>query len=98
MLNGAQISVYPVDVRGLVVYFPGPEASRIEGMSSFNQAMFQASRDTMVGFAEITGGRAFYNRNDLDVAFKRAAEDSAAYYMLGYYLDKNASPAGTSYD
>src|SRR5205807_7551008 len=87
MLNDAEMSVYPVDARGLVVYFPGPESSRIAGLSSFNQAIFQASRDTMTGFAEMTGGRAFYNRNDLDAAFKKAVDDSAAYYMLGYYLD-----------
>jgi VWFA-related protein len=92
MLADAQISVYPVDARGLVVFFPGPDVSRIQGLSSFNQALFEASRETMVGFAEMTGGRAFYNRNDLDLAFKRAVDDSASYYMLGYYLDKNAKP------
>jgi VWFA-related protein len=92
MLADAQISVYPVDARGLVVFFPGPDVSRIQGLSSFNQALFEASRETMVGFAEMTGGRAFYNRNDLDFAFKRAVDDSASYYMLGYYLDKNAKP------
>ncbi len=92
MLADAQISVYPVDARGLVVFFPGPDVSRIQGLTSFNQALFEASRETMVGFAEMTGGRAFYNRNDLDVAFRRAVDDSASYYMLGYYLDKNAKP------
>jgi hypothetical protein len=46
----------------------------------------------MENFADMTGGKAFYNRNDLDVAFQKAADDSSTYYMLGYYLDKNAKP------
>jgi hypothetical protein len=84
--------VYPVDARGLVVFFPSADVGRIEKLSSYNQALFESSRDTMIGFAEMTGGKAFYDRNDLDVAFAKAADDSASYYMLGYYLDKDAKP------
>jgi len=92
MLSDASISVYPVDARGLMVFFPGADVSRIRGFSSLKEAMFEATRETMVGFAEMTGGKAFYNRNDLDVAFQKAADDSSTYYMLGYYLDKDAKP------
>jgi len=92
MLNDANISLYPVDARGLVTFFPDASTSRMAGLPSFNQALFESSRQTMVGFAEMTGGKAFYNRNDLDVAFAKAADDSASYYMLGYYLDKGAKP------
>jgi hypothetical protein len=92
MLNDASISVYPVDARGLMVFFPGADVSQIRNLGSFKQAIFEATRDTMVGFADMTGGKAFYNRNDLDVAFQKAADDSSTYYMLGYYLDKNAKP------
>jgi len=92
MLNDASISVYPVDARGLMVFFPGANVSQIQGLGSAKQAIFEATRDTMVGFADMTGGEAFYNRNDLDVAFQKAADDSSTYYMLGYYLDKNAKP------
>lgn len=91
-LNDAGISVYPVDARGLIVFFPGADVSRIQGIGSVKQAIFQSTRDTMEGFADMTGGKAFYNRNDLDVAFQKAADDSSTYYMLGYYLDKNAKP------
>jgi VWFA-related protein len=90
MLNAANISLYPVDARGLVTFFPDASTSRMAGLADFNQALFESSRETMVGFAEMTGGKAFYNRNDLDVAFAKAADDSDSYYMLGYYLDKNA--------
>jgi VWFA-related protein len=92
MLNDAGISVYPVDARGLMVFFPGANVSQIQGLGSVKQAIFEATRDTMVGFADMTGGKAFYNRNDLDIAFQKAADDSSTYYMLGYYLDKNAKP------
>ncbi len=92
MLSDASISVYPVDARGLLVFFPGADTSRIDGISARKEALFEASRETMVGFAEMTGGKAFYNRNDLDVAFQKAADDSSTYYMLGYYLDKNPKP------
>lgn len=92
MLNDASISVYPVDARGLLVFFPGADTSKIEGVAAYNKALFDSSRDTMVGFADMTGGKAFYNRNDLDVAFRKAADDSASYYMLGYYLEKNPKP------
>jgi VWFA-related protein len=92
MLNDANIAVYPVDARGLVVFFPGANVSRIEGLNSFNATLFEGSRDTMVNLAAMTGGQAFYNRNDLDAAFQKAADDAASYYMLGYYLAKNDKP------
>ena len=92
MLNDASISVYPVDARGLLVFFPGADTSRIDGVAAYNKALFDSSRDTMVGFADMTGGKAYYNRNDLDTAFRKAADDSASYYMLGYYLERNPKP------
>ncbi len=92
MLNDAEFSLYPVDARGLMTFFPDATTTRIEGLQSFNSALFESSRETMNGFAEMTGGKAFYNRNDLDVAFAKAADDSDSYYLLGYYLDKNAKP------
>src|SRR5208283_3615033 len=92
MLSDSSISVYPVDARGLLTFFPGANTSRLNGITAVNKAVFEATRDTMEGFADMTGGKAFYNRNDLDVAFQKAADDSSTYYMLGYYLDKNAKP------
>jgi hypothetical protein len=37
----------------------------------------------------MTGGKAYYNTNDLASSFKRAADDASSYYLLGYYLDAN---------
>jgi VWFA-related protein len=97
-LNDAQIAVYPVDVRGLVSTSPGADAGTMGGAT---YARSLQGRDwleisniaTLQEFAEMTGGRAFYHSNDLAEGFRRAADDSASYYLLGYYLDtKNDKP------
>jgi VWFA-related protein len=40
---------------------------------------------TMKTIAENTGGRAFYDSNDLDAAVREALADGSTYYLLGYY-------------
>jgi VWFA-related protein len=94
-MNDAQISVYPVDVRGLVNTAPSADASVRGAKSGSAYAQSLAARnwlqtsslDTLKDFAEMTGGRAFYNSNDVAGGFRRAADDSSSYYLLGYYLD-----------
>ncbi len=44
-----------------------------------------ASHGTMNDLADRTGGRAFYNRNDLDGAVRDSITDGSTYYTLGYY-------------
>lgn len=95
LLADAQIAVYPVDARGLV----GPAftnvannvsgqgaigglVNRIEGKQA--EELFEAHYN-MLDIAEKTGGLAFYNRNDLDVAVRDGIDDGATYYTLGYY-------------
>lgn len=46
-----------------------------------------AAHTTMNDLAEKTGGRAFYNRNDLDRAILESMDDGSTYYTLGYYPD-----------
>ena len=45
------------------------------------------SQHTMSDLAYSTGGRAFYNRNDLEVGLRTSLEDGATYYTLSYYPD-----------
>jgi VWFA-related protein len=101
-LTAAQISVYPVDVRGLITS-PGvidASVSRVRTGPALmqqltNRSWLQTSTlETLSEFADMTGGKAFYNTNDLTSSFKRAAEDSSSYYLAGYYLDKSNNHAG----
>jgi VWFA-related protein len=89
-LNDAEVSVYPVDVRGLVTTTTDITKSRAVKRNWFQQS----SIDTLRDFADMTGGRAFYNTNDLATSFKRATDDSASYYLLGYYLDTHNNHSG----
>jgi VWFA-related protein len=101
-LNDAQISVYPVDVRGLVnsPSFVGGRSSGISGGIPANRQttsrmwLNQAKIDTLNDFADMTGGKAFYNTNDIAGSFKRAADDASSYYLVGYYLDTSNNKSG----
>ena len=97
-LSESQISVYPVDIRGLVSSSPVGEASRSSKPTTRqinNRAWLQQSSiDSLNEFADMTGGKAFYNTNDLASSFKRAADDASSYYLLGYYLDTHNNHAG----
>jgi hypothetical protein len=49
-----------------------------------------AARDTIIQLAEQTGGRAFYNRNDVADAILEGIDEGATYYTLTYYpVDRN---------
>jgi len=89
----ANVSIYPIDTRGLQAVVPGGDARQASGRG---QAMFSgrgmarqraglaASQDTLVSLAADTGGRAFTDTNNFGDAFKRVQSDMSAYYLLGY--------------
>jgi VWFA-related protein len=101
-MRNAQIAIYPVDVRGLVsasstgdAAYDGAPGGAVSGEIGTLTSGLQASTiSSMKTFAEMTGGRAFYNSNDLAAGFKRAADDSASYYLLGYYADTHNTKPG----
>ena len=70
-LNTAEVSVYPIDARGLLVLDP-PFLERSAEFATMN----------LIG--EQTGGRAFYNTNGLKEALETAADEGASYYSLVY--------------
>lgn len=97
LLTDAQVAVYTVDVRGLDNDAPGVDTNGADasGQVRKNQA-FQEELSRQEGvdndihssekeLAEQTGGRAFYNSNDLNQAVKDALADGSTYYTLGYY-------------
>lgn len=82
-LSHADISIHPVDARGLQGAFSGHPADR---QRSFLTMQEQAPGfDTSSLIAEQTGGRVFRNTNDLRAAMNRAVEDADLTYGLGYY-------------
>jgi VWFA-related protein len=91
-LSEAGIAVYPVDARGLVGSLALPSASTpsstdtgrvIRGAPS-NLAIVTSFADTAEMIAKNTGGRAFYNTNDLSGAIRRAVDDARVTYLIGY--------------
>jgi hypothetical protein len=96
ILTDSQVAIYPVDPRGLATYSTFSAANSGANMrtpSAFTNSLMADSRrltaahDTMNLLAENTGGKAFYNRNDLDKAILEGVTDGSTYYLLGYYPD-----------
>ena len=90
----SNVSIYPVDVRGLKATVPGGDAStasvRGSGMFSGRQQnterdRFTGSQDTLVTVAEETGGKALIDNNDLGAGVTLARHDLRSYYVLGFY-------------
>lgn len=89
----SNVSIYPIDTRGLQAVVPGGDARQASGRG---QGMFSgrgmaqqfarlsASQDTLVSLAADTGGRAFTDSNNFGEAFARVRRDMSAYYLLGY--------------
>lgn len=98
ILSPAQIAAYPVDGRGLLAKKPAEnDDERIDEQAAYlfgdgmpAQATEPIGIATMQVLADETGGRAFVNTNDLTGAIRRAVEDSAVTYTLGFYIDSDA--------
>ncbi len=102
LLNDAQIALYPVDVKGLQntsmpsISAPTTSASMRNPGQTYRRLSWRQmdTQGTFQTFASMTGGRAYYNSNDLVKGFRDAVNDSAEYYMLGYYLDRSQTKSG----
>jgi VWFA-related protein len=99
LLNNANIAVYPVDVRGLVNATLPPASTHLSTRNLHNFPQTASNQHyqsiaAMQTVADMTGGRAFFNSNDLERGFRRAAEDAESYYLLGYYRDPNDAKPG----
>jgi VWFA-related protein len=96
LLNDAQISLYPVDIKGLqAVTMPSASVGK-PGKNYGSHAMLKQleTQSTFQTFASMTGGRAYFNSNDLAKGFREAVGDSSQYYILGYYLDHSNTKPG----
>jgi VWFA-related protein len=95
----SNVSIFPVDARGLVAAAPLGDASRpspggvgmLTGRIADNQmAGFQRSQDTLYGLAKDTGGQALFDYNDLSLGIAQAASAITSYYVIGYYSTHTA--------
>ena len=84
-MNDANLAIYPVDARGLMVD-PRFDASRrtIRQRPALAPPVGVKNQDTMNELASRTGGRAYYNTNDLAKAIHEAVDDSRVTYTLGF--------------
>jgi VWFA-related protein len=89
----ANVSIYPVDVRGLSAFPPGGQAqsASLHGQSAYSGASVlndlngnASSQETLYTLAEDTGGKAFMDTNDLSGVFTQVQKDTSAYYVLGF--------------
>ncbi|HZQ90227.1 MAG TPA: VWA domain-containing protein [Terriglobales bacterium] len=101
LLAADQIAVYPIDARGLVALprndlanawttrTSGAQTTQAERVANdpFRSASQPDSHLAMEQVAEETGGRAYYNRNEIDRAIGLSVADGSNYYTLGYYPD-----------
>jgi VWFA-related protein len=91
--NRANVSLYTMDARGLAALPPGGDASTASpagtaiysGSAVVSQvSALQGSRETLAALAADTGGRTFYDLNDLGPAFEEVQRENSSYYLLGY--------------
>jgi VWFA-related protein len=73
--NQGNMAIYPVDVKGLSTRRSGRGPIGPPGV------------DIMLALAKDTGGRAFYNTNDIGGAIQQAMDDAEVTYTLGFYPD-----------
>jgi VWFA-related protein len=95
-IGDADVALYPVSALGLVgmpqnsAAQAAPGRSMGRGTSSVSGPQITNSRQPgplytmMLSMAEQTGGQAFIERNDLDVALERATADLASTYTLAF--------------
>jgi len=90
----ANVTLNPIDARGLVALAPLGDATQRSpgGMGMFTGALaanvttnFQRSQDTLYALAKDTGGTAMFDYNDLSRGIVQAADNIDSYYIIGYY-------------
>ena len=92
----SHIAVYPISAQGVMTEHVAEADSAFRGghagsMADSTMAPYQAGAadraDTISAMEQLaasTGGKAYYNRNNLDQAIESAIDNGASYYTIGY--------------
>ncbi|HEX6162010.1 MAG TPA: VWA domain-containing protein [Vicinamibacterales bacterium] len=80
--NRANVSFYPIDARGLVVFDQPISAGIPPGQ---DQAILRHRWDFLRDMAGQTDGQAVLDQGDLTRAFQKVFRDLGSYYLLSYY-------------
>lgn len=90
LMNSAGIEVYTVDAEGLQTEALGlrTRPNEEEDPQDFIRSIPQPNPD-LLELAKRTGGRAFFNRNDLETGIRRAVDDSRFTYSIAYVPHHN---------
>jgi VWFA-related protein len=94
--NRANVTINPIDARGLTASAPLGNANRA---SAGGAAMFtgsaggrsDSSNDSLYALAKDTGGQAMFDANDLSLGIVKAAQAATDYYIVGYYTANTAT-------
>jgi VWFA-related protein len=86
--NRANATIYTIDPRGLVA---GPDLDQPVGVVEW-QNNITTTQSSLQVLADLTGGFATVNRNDITPSLKRIDAETSDYYVLGYY-SSNPDPA-----
>ena len=86
LLASSQVAIYPVDARGLVTFSPPADLPRgtARAVTSINADSNLDILGVMKELADLSGGKAFYNGNDLKAAIAQSISLGSSYYTLAY--------------
>ena len=80
--NRANVSFYPVDARGLVVY---DQPTNFDISPTMDQDILRHRWDYLRDMAAQTDGQAILDQGDMSRAFQKVFRDLGSYYLLSYY-------------
>jgi VWFA-related protein len=93
-LANGDLPLFAMDANGLLVSPSGGSGPSVGPIADITMARWKGSGppggfNPIRNLSEASGGRAYYNTNDLAGSIRQVIDDSASTYLLGYYPDHN---------
>ncbi len=100
--NRAAVAIYSFDARGLQTTSltaadntDNVSAERVQGIDSSRSTQLFETQEGLAYLAQETGGRTFFNSNDINKGLDKALEDQKGYYLIGYQPEAETFDAKT---